>query len=318
MTVFPPGYMSPSTDMRRVVSTMPKLSMSSVTRTIFGRAVSRLSVAPISRSFPTGGAASGGPAASDATIGKNGQNPTASLRLSPSPRETTGGLSYNATPAVARPRPATRITAFRQAVSQALAMPAHLDTGRRSGARTADSAWKDLRPGQSNGSARQEVTLLAPLARSTVARHGLVLADSERIMPSVAMEPGRQPPTVGSLYPRGGRTGDRFVQGAVAPRPGMHTAFATPMPAFSGSAKLPPDPDTPPGQGPQEASFDTRAREDAPSSPDADQAEIHVDGHALGEWMAGHLAQALTRPPTTANFVTSQGLPTWPGQSPFI
>jgi hypothetical protein len=34
--------------------------------------------------------------------------------------------------------------------------------------------------------------------------------------------------------------------------------------------------------------------------------------------MLSHLEQVLTRPPTTANFVTSHGIPTWPSQSPFV
>ena len=52
--------------------------------------------------------------------------------------------------------------------------------------------------------------------------------------------------------------------------------------------------------------------------PELDQNEIHIDGQVLGQWVLSHLEQVLTRPPTTANFVTSHGIPTWPGQSPFV
>ena len=63
---------------------------------------------------------------------------------------------------------------------------------------------------------------------------------------------------------------------------------------------------------------ESRADNDSYTVSETDRTEIHIDSHALGEWVLAHIEQALTRPPTTANFVMSHGLPTWPGQSPFV
>lgn len=62
---------------------------------------------------------------------------------------------------------------------------------------------------------------------------------------------------------------------------------------------------------------------DPPYESDASQAgseatEIHLDGQVLGQWMLDHVEHVLSRPPTTANFVTSHGMPIWPGQSPLV
>ena len=53
-------------------------------------------------------------------------------------------------------------------------------------------------------------------------------------------------------------------------------------------------------------------------SPDHSGAtELYLDGHVLGQWVLDHLERTLSRPPTTANFVTGHGRPIWPGQSLF-
>ncbi len=59
---------------------------------------------------------------------------------------------------------------------------------------------------------------------------------------------------------------------------------------------------------------------DPSASPEAGTVptEIHIDGQLLGQWVVNHLEQTLTQPSTSANFVTNHGLPTWPGQSPFL
>ena len=56
----------------------------------------------------------------------------------------------------------------------------------------------------------------------------------------------------------------------------------------------------------------------ATSQFEAAHTEIHLDGELLGQWVVNHLEQTLMQPSTSANFVTSHGLPVWPGQSPFI
>ncbi len=64
--------------------------------------------------------------------------------------------------------------------------------------------------------------------------------------------------------------------------------------------------------------FDPHSNEDTASSDCSDVTEIHLDGQILGHWVLDHLERALSRPPTTANFVTNHGTPTWPGQTPFV
>lgn len=66
------------------------------------------------------------------------------------------------------------------------------------------------------------------------------------------------------------------------------------------------------------ASSTSRIENNTSAESNAHTTEVYIDGHALGDWMLHHLEQALTRPPTSANFVMSHGIPTWPGQSPFV
>ena len=48
-----------------------------------------------------------------------------------------------------------------------------------------------------------------------------------------------------------------------------------------------------------------------------ERAEIHLDGQVLGQWILNHLEHSLTRPQTTANFITNRGASAWSGQVPF-
>ena len=78
------------------------------------------------------------------------------------------------------------------------------------------------------------------------------------------------------------------------------------------SDSLPEEPD------PTSANSTSGIENNTSAESNAQATEVYIDGHALGDWMLHHLEQALTRPPTSANFVMSHGIPTWPGQSPFV
>lgn len=45
---------------------------------------------------------------------------------------------------------------------------------------------------------------------------------------------------------------------------------------------------------------------------------VNVDREVVCDWMLEHLGQALVRPPTTASFITSNGMSVWSGQSLFF
>ena len=101
-------------------------------------------------------------------------------------------------------------------------------------------------------------------------------------------------------------------------RPGDQRTNAPPAMQFSS-----PETETPENGSVRSNEFsqsisESRADNDSYTVSEADRTEIHIDSQALGEWVLAHIEQALTRPPTTANFVMSHGLPTWPGQSPFV
>ena len=104
-----------------------------------------------------------------------------------------------------------------------------------------------------------------------------------------------------------------FLGRSLAPARGATLRPASPIRSdLSQDAASPEQPATA-GAGPT-----PEAENDTANASGEHATEIHIDGHALGQWMLHHLEQTLTRPPTTANFVMSHGMPTWPGQSPFV
>ena len=61
--------------------------------------------------------------------------------------------------------------------------------------------------------------------------------------------------------------------------------------------------------------IDPRGIEGDTRSASAEQKEVHIDGHALGQWITSHLGQALSCPPTSGSFALNHGLALLPGQS---
>ena len=62
---------------------------------------------------------------------------------------------------------------------------------------------------------------------------------------------------------------------------------------------------------------DPRGIEGDTRSGGAEPSEVHIDAHALGQWITTHLGQALSCPPTSGSFALNHGLALLPGQSLF-
>jgi|GEM_PF-2717435 len=67
----------------------------------------------------------------------------------------------------------------------------------------------------------------------------------------------------------------------------------------------------------------TAAKQTASSVPDVagldtmDQAEIHLDGQILGQWVLSHIEDALTQPQTGPSFISRRNATAWSGRSIF-
>lgn len=151
--------------------------------------------------------------------------------------------------------------------------------------RSAPAAWSEAAP------RRRSVTHLEPRSERPVIA----------VLPSTV-----QPARTERIAPTAISAAEVRAWASQSPFPGVTAAAGK---ALGGHPSLPP--------GTTNSAPAANVSTTSDDAPGVNQTEIHVDGRALGQWVLSHIEHALTRPPTTANFVMSHGMPTWPGQPIF-